>query len=256
MVGGTSKMKFLQEKLKKEFPKLNVVTQYENNNFDHQLMVVQGAAFLGASKMYYSRHSYLYNCQQPDIAEITDAIPLALGFKVCNKTYDKDPTCNDVRMSVIMEKNTPYPNVISKTYCQHTPDSTRGVFDLYEGDSLNPHDNYFLGQLSITDVPKRDPNICDTEIIELSIDKAGIATIIARINPKYETHTNVVVKKIAVATNDGLLTQEEVVIQRNQVRNFIPDSKLREIVKELLLNRESSKGECKESDVATATCVS
>ena len=246
-------MKFLQEKLKKEFPKLNVVTEYDNNNFDHQLMVVEGAAFLGASKMYYSRHSYLYDCQQPDIAEIliTDAIPLALGFKVCKTTYDKDPTCKDVTMSVIMKKNTPYPNVASKTYCRHDPDATTGKFDLYEGDSLDPHDNYFLGRLRTTDVPKRDPNVCDTEIVEFSIDKAGIATITARINPKYKTHRNVVGKEeIAVATNDGLLTQEQVVIQRNQVINFIPNSELREILKEL------GKGECKESDMATATCVS
>ena len=247
MIGGTSKMTFLQIKIQQEFKDWNVISRYQNDDSDsssdHQLMVVQGAAFIGASTTFYSRHSDPYICDNPDIAEITEAIPLALGVAVCNRSYVDDPDCKERRMRVFVNKNSGYPISVTGGFCQHNPEDTVTSLRLYEGDSTNPKENYFLGQLEVKNLPTRDIPQCDTHtyMVEFSIDDSGIATIKASINEKYNVETDDFVKEIAVATNRASLSEDEIKIQRDQVIKWIYDTELREFVTKLPLEHVTKK---------------
>ena len=224
MIGGTSKMPIIKDALEEKFA-TNEDIRLVYPDFDPQLMVVQGAAFIGSSIAYYERHSNNYICPHSDIVSISNALPLALGFKIC-KGFD-DKICDSI--DVIVKKNENFPVNATETYCQHGETQTRATLTLLEGDSDSAKQNYILGTLDVKNIPPRGKYKCDTIQVFFSIDQDGIATVTAKINPKYlddktkKEKETVFETNIAVATKDGLLTQSQVEKQRKEVLQWIGD---------------------------------
>ena len=143
---------------------------------------------------------------------LEDVIPLSLGFSICITDANKEskPKCGV--MDVIVAKNSHYPTRAEVTYCQKDPNSSIAKLDLYEGENHLVKDNYLLSHLSISNIPKREPTVCDSIIVEFIIDKNGIATIEAIVNDKNKR--NIERRKfsnsLSVISNDGNLSQRDI----------------------------------------------
>eukprot|EP01083_Nonionella_stella_P260657 888440_1 len=114
MIGGSSNIPIIQKKLRDAFPRDTLKLEFPE--IDPQLMVITGSAVLAGSMVYDKKFT------------VADVIPLPLGFEVC--TF-KENDCGN--MNIIVEKNTPYPLELNRSYCQVDAKETTAVLNLYEG---------------------------------------------------------------------------------------------------------------------------
>ena len=222
MIGGTTKIPIIQERLRQEF---GINSNNINNNRqlklvfpsdDPQLQVVKGSAIIGSSL------AFDINGQNDAFKQIVleDVIPLSLGFSICiTTTTDNDDNNNNSLgkpecgiMDIIIDKNSHYPTREHTVYCQKDPKSSIAKLDLYEGEDKFVKNNYLLSHLSISNIPKRDPTVCDSIIVEFIIDKNGIAIIEAIVNDKNKTNTQRKKFKntLSVVSNDGNLSKQDI----------------------------------------------
>jgi len=219
MIGGTTKIPIIQERLRQEF---GIGSDNINSNRqlklvfpsdDPQLQVVKGSAIIGSSL------SFEGDMRENDAFKqivLEDVIPLSLGFSICITTDGDDndksnkPECGI--MDVIINKNSHYPTREHTVYCQKDPKSSIAKLDLYEGEDKFVKNNYLLSHLSISNIPKRDPTVCDSIIVEFIIDKNGIAIIEAIVNDKNKTNTQRKKFKntLSVVSNDGNLSKQDI----------------------------------------------
>mmetsp|Transcript_34916 Transcript_34916/g.30772 ORF Transcript_34916/g.30772 Transcript_34916/m.30772 type:complete len:1110 (+) Transcript_34916:33-3362(+) len=222
MIGGTTKIPIIQQRLREEFG-------IANNNInsarqlklvfpsdDPQLQVVKGSAIIGSSLAFEGDSGVNTQSAVKQIV-LEDVIPLSLGFSICitdaNKELNnkKSETKCGV-MDVIIEKNSHYPTRAEVTYCQKDPNSSIAKLDLYEGENEFVKDNYLLSHLSISNIPKREPTVCDAIIVEFIIDKNGIATIEAIVNDKNKKNRErqKFSNSLSVVSNDGNLSGQDI----------------------------------------------
>ena len=211
MVGGTTKIPIIQQRLKEEFGASSIGRELELvfPDDDPQLMVVKGSSVIGAS-LIGNIDVKKKNAVKEIVLE--DAIPLSLGFGICSKN---DSRCGV--MDVIIEKNSHYPTRQQVTYCQSDPSSSVAKLDLYEGENEMVKDNYLLSRLSISGIPPRDPGICDSIIVEFIIDKDGIAMIEAVVNDRNGTNEEKqkFTNTLSVVSDDGNLSKRDIKTLRN-----------------------------------------
>jgi len=217
MIGGTTKIPIIQQRLKEEFGiahnNINSARQLKLvfPSDDPQLQVVKGSAIIGSSLAFEGDSGVNTQSAVKQIV-LEDVIPLSLGFSICITDANKEskPQCGV--MDVIVAKNSHYPTRAEVTYCQKDPNSSIAKLDLYEGENHLVKDNYLLSHLSISNIPKREPTVCDSIIVEFIIDKNGIATIEAIVNDKNKR--NIERRKfsnsLSVISNDGNLSQRDI----------------------------------------------
>ena len=220
MIGGTTKIPIIQQRLKEEFG-MNVYNKREMKlvfpSDDPQLMVVKGSAIIGASLAFDGGLENELIDKENALKQIVleDVIPLSLGFSICITEIEgsKKPKCGI--MDVIISKNSHYPTRANVKYCQKDPSSKVAKLGLYEGEQEMVKDNYLLSNLSISNIPPRDPTICDSIIVEFIIDKNGIATIEATVND--ENKTRKFSNTLSVVSNDGNLSKQDIQILKNKM---------------------------------------
>jgi len=189
LVGGTSKIPEIRRRLAEEFGHANRL-QLVFPDGDAQLQVVKGSAIIGQS---LSAQTHASSAQ----IVLEDVIPLSLGFSICTVGADNLSKCGI--MDTVIEKNSHYPTRAQVKYCQKDPHSSIAKLDLFEGDAPLVANNYLLSHLSISGIPRRDPDECESIFVQFVIDKNGIATIEAAINDKEKT---TFVQKLSVASDD------------------------------------------------------
>merc|ERR1712228_138603 len=205
MIGGTTKIPIIQQRLSEEFGHSNRLKLVFPDS-DPQLMVVKGSAIIGQS---LSTQSYVNSKQ----IVLEDVIPLSLGFSICTMAIDDGLTRCGI-MDVIVEKNSHYPTSAQVKYCQKDPNSSIAKLDLYEGDDALVSNNYLLSHLSISGIPHRDADVCESIIVQFIIDKNGIAVIEAVINDDNKTAFK---KSLSVASNDVNLSMDEIAMLKQKM---------------------------------------
>eukprot|EP01084_Bolivina_argentea_P104735 187525_1 len=162
LVGGTSKLPLVKDKLESYFADEPAFQKYQlpkflSSDIDQQMMIVSGAAIIcGALNFNDESSSGIL------ATSITDVAPLPYGFARCESTATGLYPVN-VNQCHIMHK-------ISKTgqyfgtklrvaeICQIKPKSTSMTLDLFEGFNKSVKFNYYLGQIIIHNIEARDPD--------------------------------------------------------------------------------------------------
>eukprot|EP01084_Bolivina_argentea_P279603 478025_1 len=142
---------------------------------DPQLMVVIGSAVLGGSLQFDASYLEIGSGGEaysiPPKVSVRDVIPLSLGFEVCI-----DDECG--KMSIMIPKDSKYPLVQHKPYCQHDNTVTNVTMELYEGDSEYVINNHYISKLTVKNLlPRKGSSQCNTFHMMFNIDKNGIADI-------------------------------------------------------------------------------
>merc|ERR1719491_561553 len=205
MVGGTSKIPIIQRRLREEFGRGTEGSSLVFPSGDAQLTVVKGSAIIGASLSAVGSLSI----ESEKMIVLEDVIPLSLGFSICLSSKNASTDCGV--MDVIVAKNSQYPTRAQATYCQKEPSSSIAKLELYEGDARDVRENYLLAHLQIENIPPRDPNVCDSIIVEFIIDADGIAKIEAKVNDQSFNQT------LAVVSKDGNLRAKEIAQMRREM---------------------------------------
>eukprot|EP01083_Nonionella_stella_P280132 952857_1 len=106
MIGGTSKIPIIQQRLKEEFGSGNGDLKLVFPSDDPQLMVVKGSAIIGAS-LAFDHFDGGDNTLKNIVLE--DVIPLSLGFSICLTNYNESGKIKCGIMDIIIPKNSHYP---------------------------------------------------------------------------------------------------------------------------------------------------
>eukprot|EP01084_Bolivina_argentea_P088093 159044_1 len=142
-------------------------------------------------------------------------------------------------MSVVIAKNEPYPITRIKKYCTYNPGSTKANFRLFEGDAEDVANNYFLSNITITNVPRGS---CDKAMIDVvfDIDHNGIATIQATINKTNTTdfgtemetmcYSGSCTMSLGVLSKDGSLTDDDISKYRNMMANWFSSDAIQNVL--------------------------
>ncbi len=169
MVGGSSKMPMVKERLELEMKKFTHQYRFVDNNMkqkthtpmqiifpeeDPQLMVVKGGAVIGASMGY--DQNVISDISDIVAINVTDVLPMDLGFEVCVIDYSQVDNQRCHVMDTLIPKNSRYPTKGNGIYCQKEPKGKTATLNLYEGDNEDTRKNVFLTNLEIFNVPERD----------------------------------------------------------------------------------------------------
>ena len=209
MIGGTSKIPIVQRTLEKKLG-LNSVrkdgTKFTmiDTNDDRQLMVVKGGAVLGGY-MAYDKQPI---ADDDDIVvKVDEVLPMSYGVEYCQNDPNEPDGVKCNLMDILLRKGSKYGTKGESEYCQRYPNGNKAELKLFEGDSLDTRDNFYLGELEIFDVPPRKRGECHNIEVELGIDSNGIIKIKAftvdlRNNIKEYSH------ELEIKSNDGSLNDE------------------------------------------------
>ncbi len=204
MVGGTVNIPIVNKTIWDAF-----TTEYRTVNkskSDPQLMIVEGAAVLAGS--------YAFDCGfNPDkcgendniYVHLEDAIPLDLGVGTC--PLDTTPPCH--KMDTLLARNSPYGTKHAKLYVTSLPGDTSITIYLYEGNSNDTDENYYVGRLSIKNIdPSRRSRKGQLQQ-NLEIDANGIATFQAIVfNDNIPEKDRIFTMQIAVDKDKSLKGEE------------------------------------------------
>eukprot|EP01084_Bolivina_argentea_P064725 117995_1 len=225
MVGGSSKMPMIKERLKLEF--IDRQNKMHNNNAiqiifpvdqDPQLMVVVGGAVIGAAMGYKKNDDENLINEMIEI-NVTDVLPMNLGFEVCIIDYTQVNNQRCHVMDILIPKNSRYPTKGNGIYCQKEAKGSTATLNLYEGDNNDTRENVFLTNLEIFNVPERDGNVCKNILVELSVDSDGICKINAKTIDK-NGNSKQYTKLLPIKSNDGSLSDEKINKLRQQMLSW------------------------------------
>jgi molecular chaperone DnaK len=167
MVGGTSRIKILQEKIK-EITKKN---PWIHPNLES--VVAQGAGlYAGIIENKY---------QTNDDVVLLDVLPLSLGVELADGSY-----------SIIIPKNTPLPVKRTQKYTTDSPSDSAVKVKIYQGERKIANKNILIGEFVFDKV-----SMGGVPIIEISfkVDLNSIINITA-IDRKSGRETNIILKDI------------------------------------------------------------
>lgn len=132
LVGGSCKMPIVQQYL------AHVLKRNDIKTIDPDHVIALGCGVCAGIKER--------NIQVKDML-LTDICPFSLGIAVSDYAGS-----GELRMSFIIERNSPLPISKQETYFPHEDDQDRVVLQIYQGESLFVKDNLELGRLEV-DIP-------------------------------------------------------------------------------------------------------
>ena len=143
LVGGSTRIPKIREKLKKFFPKSNI-----NNSINPDEAVAYGAT-LEAEKILHNKNVTIQNFL------LKDVIPLSLGTNVLNKSKDPKILKEGDVMDVILKKGTPMNYSNSKEYSSVCDNQKEMAIDIYEGENAFVKYNHLLKKSTISGLKER-----------------------------------------------------------------------------------------------------
>ena len=169
-----------------------------DTSIDPDIAIAEGAGIYAAMK----------NKDLKDVI-LTDICPFTLGIAVNNDILND----GSQMMSSIIPRNTTLPSSITKPYSAASDNQTKILLRVYQGESIHPDKNLFLGDLEITCPPTRfGAKICD---VKMTYDINGILIV--------DVFTaDGLAKTKAFRSNSSVLTEDEV----EQMRHKMEDAML------------------------------
>jgi molecular chaperone DnaK len=232
MVGNSSKMPILQEKVSEIFDLKPWI--YPNL----ESVVAEGACLYGA----ISENIFIHNQN----VLLVDVLPLSLGVETSDGTF-----------SVIIPKNTPLPVKRTQKYTSDTPFENTIKIKVFQGERKIANKNTLIGEFEFNKVSLGCKPIID---ITFKVDLNGVINVII-LDRKSNVEKNILIKDIPLINDDELenilnlakqneeLDEEETLIKtrlyliKNKIdiilnnlklNELIQDNKKEEIVKEIL----------------------
>ncbi len=148
LVGGSSRIPLISEKLKEIF---SDITIYNDINPDE--VVAKGAALQAESLIHGASHLLL------------DVNPLSLGIELADGTNER-----------IIERNTSIPVSVTKTYTTYKDNQTGLILNIIQGERELAKDCRSLGRLEVTNIPPMKSGIARISIT-FSLDADNLLTI-------------------------------------------------------------------------------
>lgn len=187
LVGGSCKMPTVREFIRQ----ITGITP--DTSIDPDIAIAEGAGIYAAMK----------NKDLKDVI-LTDICPFTLGIAVNNDILND----GSQMMSSIIPRNTTLPSSITKPYSAASDNQTKILLRVYQGESINPDKNLFLGDLEITCPPTRfGAKICD---VKMTYDINGILIV--------DVFTaDGLAKTKAFRSNSSVLTEDEVEQMRQKM---------------------------------------
>ena len=187
LVGGSCKMPTVREFIRQ----ITGITP--DTSIDPDIAIAEGAGIYAAMK----------NKDLKDVI-LTDICPFTLGIAVNNDILND----GSQMMSSIIPRNTTLPSSITKPYSAASDNQTKILLRVYQGESINPDKNLFLGDLDITCPPTRfGAKICD---VKMTYDINGILIV--------DVFTaDGLAKTKAFRSNSSVLTEDEVEQMRHKM---------------------------------------
>ena len=134
---------------------------------DPDLAVARGAAIqAGILEGIFSDENQLI---------LTDVCPYTLGTASIREGYYED----NIVFTPIIPRNTTIPTERSKIFVTHSDYQTRALVRVYQGDSTDPENNEFLGELMLNGIPRAKSGKEPIEIT-YSYDMNGLLQVKAR----------------------------------------------------------------------------
>lgn len=187
LVGGSCKMPTVREFIRQ----ITGITP--DTSIDPDIAIAEGAGIYAAMK----------NKDLKDVI-LTDICPFTLGIAVNNDILND----GSQMMSSIIPRNTTLPSSITKPYSAASDNQTKILLRVYQGESIHPDKNLFLGDLDITCPPTRfGAKICD---VKMTYDINGILIV--------DVFTaDGLAKTKAFRSNSSVLTEDEVEQMRQKM---------------------------------------
>ncbi|EKE73748.1 Hsp70 family protein [Gallaecimonas xiamenensis] len=133
LVGGATRMKVLHRQVARLFGNIPL------SSYQPDQAIAMGAAIQGALKA---------RKQEVKDVVVTDVCPYTLGVKCRNGN-------GDLVFSPIIERNTTIPVSRTRSFSAAYPGQEDVVIEVYQGESIRPQDNVYIGQYSLA-LPKHD----------------------------------------------------------------------------------------------------
>ncbi len=204
LVGGSCKMPTVREFIRQ----ITGITP--DTSIDPDIAIAEGAGIYAAMK----------NKDLKDVI-LTDICPFTLGIAVNNDILND----GSQMMSSIIPRNTTLPSSITKPYSAASDNQTKILLRVYQGESIHPDKNLFLGDLDITCPPTRfGAKICD---VKMTYDINGILIV--------DVFTaDGLAKTKAFRSNSSVLTEDEVEQMRHKMEEAmlvsLEDEKYRALI--------------------------
>lgn len=164
LIGGSTKSKYIEKYLKDSYPDITI-----NKSLHPDKAVCLGAG-LQAHRLISGGGGIVIN----------DVLPLRIGV------LSKDVKSNTSRISKILAKNTKVPVVKQKVYRTVVDNQKEIEIDVYQGTSMFPEDNHFIGRLIIDDIPESKAGEIPI-FVGLSVNVDGVLSCSASINGNVKT---------------------------------------------------------------------
>jgi molecular chaperone HscA len=148
LVGGSSRIPLISQKLKEIFPDITI---YNDINPDE--VVAQGAALQAESLTHGASHLLL------------DVNPLSLGIELADGTNER-----------IIERNTTIPVSVTKTYTTYKDNQTGLILNIIQGERELAKDCRSLGKLEVKNIPPMKAGTARVSIT-FSLDADNLLTI-------------------------------------------------------------------------------
>lgn len=159
LIGGSTKSKYIEEYLRESYPNITI-----NKSLHPDKAVCLGAG-LQAHRLISGGGGIVIN----------DVLPLRIGV------LSKDADTNTKKISKVIAKNTKVPVIKQKTYRTVADNQEEIEIDVYQGTSIFPEDNHFIGRLIIDDIPKAKAGELPI-FVQLSVNIDGVLSCSATIN--------------------------------------------------------------------------
>ncbi|MBP5180756.1 MAG: molecular chaperone HscC [Clostridiales bacterium] len=187
LVGGSCKMPTVREFIRQ------ITGIVPDTSIDPDIAIAEGAGIYAAMK----------NKELKDVV-LTDICPFTLGVAVNNDLLND----GSQMMSSIIPRNSTLPSSIMKPYSASSENQSKITIKVYQGESIDPDKNLFLGELNLDCPPtKFAAKICD---VKMTYDINGILIV--------DVFTaDGLAKTKAFRSNSSVLTDEEVEQMRKKI---------------------------------------
>ena len=206
LVGGSTKIPKILEKLKQYFPKSNI-----NNSQNADEAVAYGAT-LEAEKIIHNKKDSIHNFL------LRDVIPLSLGTNIINKSTNPKILKEGDVMSIILKKGTPMNFSNSLTYYTVSDNQKEMSIDIYEGENAFVKYNHLLKRSKISNLKERKKGKTKV-IVTFQIDINGILIVNAK--EESEDNNGQTMKPIIIKNDEISLSEEKMKSLENKNKELL-----------------------------------
>ena len=175
LVGGSSKMKILQEKI------FDITQKKPWSHPNLESVVAEGAGLYAAiiTGLYVAKENVL----------LIDVLPLSLGLETADGNF-----------SIIIPKNTPLPAKRTQKYTTDTPGDSKIKTKIYQGERTIANKNFLIGEIEFDKVSETGMPIID---ITFRVDLNGIINVNI-LDKKSGADKSILIKDIIKFDEDAL----------------------------------------------------